>query len=148
MRTQYVIPEDTWSVIASFLPIVEQFSILYASKRIQQIVLASILQNTENGLELFNESLHHQYNNIALLLLSHDLFDPSVCYKNNTTIEIASRCGNTEVVRLLLSDNRVDPSANDNFAIQGASMNGCVDVVRLLLSDNRVDPSARNNYAI
>ena len=49
--------------------------------------------------------------------------------------------GHSEVVRELLKDSRVDPSAYDNSAIRGASMNGRLEVVRELLKDNRVDPS-------
>jgi ankyrin repeat protein len=148
-RTQSFIPEDAWSIIASFLPIEEQFSILYTSKRIQQIVLNNILQDTQNSTILFTESVCHGYNVITHSLLSHDLFDPSVRDdENDSAIEIASYYGRTEVVRLLLSDNRVDPSACDSYAIKWASQNGHDKVVRLLLSDNRVDPSDINNYAI
>jgi hypothetical protein len=43
------IPEDAWSIIASFLPIEEQFSVLYTSKCIQQTALNSILQDTKNS---------------------------------------------------------------------------------------------------
>jgi ankyrin repeat protein len=147
-RTQLFIPEDAWSIIASFLPIKKQFSVLYTSKRIQQIALNSILQDTKNSTILFKKSVRHGYNVITLFLLSHDLFDPSVCYKNDTAIQIASYYGCTEVVQLLLSDNRVDPSAHENYAIRKASEKGHVEVVRLLLSDNRIDPSAQNNDAI
>ena len=54
----------------------------------------------------------------------------------------------TEVVKLLLQDKRVDPSAEDNYAIRWASANGYTDIVKLLLEDERVDPSAGDNYAI
>lgn len=60
----------------------------------------------------------------------------------------ACKNGNLEVVRLLLNDPRVGPSAKDNYAIRLASYNGHLEVVRLLLSDSRVDPSARENFAI
>jgi hypothetical protein len=60
----------------------------------------------------------------------------------------ASRSGHVQVVKLLLSDKRVDPSAGDNRAIKNASINGHVEVVKVLLSDPRVDPSAGNNDAI
>jgi ankyrin repeat protein len=148
-RTQLFIPDDAWSIIASFLSIKEQFSVFYTSKHIQQTALNNILQDTKNTAILFNESVHHGYNIITHSLLSYDLFDPSVRDKNNNTaIQIASYYGCTEAVRLLLSDNRVDPSDDGNCAIKLASRNGHVEVVRLLLSDNRVDPSAGNNYAI
>ena len=53
-----------------------------------------------------------------------------------------------EKVKLLLSDPRVNPSVNNNFAIQYASGNDILEVVKLLLSDPRVDPSDYNNAAI
>jgi len=42
------------------------------------------------------------------------------------------------VVKLLLQDERVDPSDNNNWAIQMASKNGHIEVVKLLLQDKRV----------
>jgi ankyrin repeat protein len=53
-----------------------------------------------------------------------------------------------EVVQLLLSDLRVDPSAENDYAIKWASNNGHLEVVQLLLSDPRVDPSTNDNAAI
>ncbi len=41
-------------------------------------------------------------------------------------------------LKVLLSDPRVDPSANDNEALQLASENGHLDVVKVLLEDPRV----------
>jgi ankyrin repeat protein len=55
--------------------------------------------------------------------------------------------GYVEVVKLLLNEPRVDPSADDNCAIRLASKNGHFEVVKLLLNDPRGDPSAYNNYA-
>src|SRR5579871_2143184 len=46
--------------------------------------------------------------------------------------------GKIETVRFLLRDNRVDPSAQDNFAIRWSSDNGHAKVVKLLLEDSRV----------
>jgi ankyrin repeat protein len=118
-RTQSLIPEDAWSIIASFLPMKEQFSLLYTSKRIQQTALNSILQDTKNSTIIFKESVCHGYNVITQSLLSHDLFDPSVRdNNNNTAIQIVSYYGCTEAVQLLLSDNRLDPSDDNNYAIR------------------------------
>lgn len=55
--------------------------------------------------------------------------------------------GELEVIKLLLSDPRVDPSACENEAIRNATKNGHLEVVKLLLSDPRVDPSACKNIA-
>ena len=43
--------------------------------------------------------------------------DPSA--RDNSTIKFASQNGHYKVVELLLSDNRVNPSARDNSAIYG-----------------------------
>ena len=59
--------------------------------------------------------------------------------------------GHDPVVKLLLSDPRVDPSVkddDDNQIISLASLHGHSAVVKLLLEDPRVDPSAQNNEAI
>ena len=83
---------------------------------------------------------------------------------------MASEKGYYKIVKLLLSDERVDPSAIENYAIVYASDNGRYeialsdnridhqrgiiirvtntlhyDVMKLLLSDERVDPSAEDN---
>lgn len=50
----------------------------------------------------------------------------------------------TEVVKLLLQDKRVDPSAEDNYAIRWASANGREEVVKLLLKDKRVELFAKD----
>ena len=47
-------------------------------------------------------------------------------------------------VKLLLNDNRVNPSDLNNWAIIEASMGGHTDIVKLLLNDNRVNPAAYN----
>jgi len=67
---------------------------------------------------------------------------------NNFAIKCASDKGHYEIVKVLLNDARVDPSANNNYAIGFAAGNGHYEIVKLLMSDKRVDPSANNNYAI
>jgi ankyrin repeat protein len=61
---------------------------------------------------------------------------------------MASENGHLEIVQLLLADDRVDPSANDNYPIRIALENGHLQIVQLLLADRRVDPSALDNYAV
>jgi len=56
--------------------------------------------------------------------------------------------GNTETVKLLIADERVNPAAWDNEAIRLASWYGNTKIVKLLLADERVDPTANDNYAI
>ena len=52
-----------------------------------------------------------------------------------------------EVVKILMQDERVDPSADDNWAIRYASGNGRLEIVKILTQDKRVDPSAESNLA-
>ena len=46
--------------------------------------------------------------------------------------------GYIEIVKILLQDNRVDPSDRNNYAIQCAMENGHIEIVKLLLKDKRV----------
>ena len=66
----------------------------------------------------------------------------------NEALKAAVWIGFTEAVKLLVSDDRVDPSARDNEALALASQEGNSEIVKLLLSDARFDPSAHDNEAI
>jgi hypothetical protein len=57
-----------------------------------------------------------------------------------------SHKGYKTIVEMLLQDNRVDPSANNNEAIQYASRYGHREVVEILLKDSRVNPSDKDNF--
>ena len=46
------------------------------------------------------------------------------------------------LVRVLLADPRVDPTAENNYAVKLASQNGHTKVVELLLKDPKVRASA------
>jgi ankyrin repeat protein len=63
-------------------------------------------------------------------------------------LSAASLNGHVAIVKLLLLDPRVDPSAGKNAAIGFSSKYGHDSVVKLLLADPRVDPAADTNYAI
>ncbi|MEK9201544.1 MAG: hypothetical protein AAB944_01080 [Patescibacteria group bacterium] len=58
---------------------------------------------------------------------------------NNRAIIWASYFGDIEIVRLLLTDSRVDPAANNSAAIKNARYWGYTEIVSLLLADSRVD---------
>lgn len=72
--------------------------------------------------------------------------DPSV--NHNFTIMFAAAIGQTEAVKLLLADPRVNPGSDDNRAIREAAMWGRYKIVELLLADPRVDPGASENDAL
>jgi ankyrin repeat protein len=75
---------------------------------------------------------------------------------NNYAIREAIRKGNSEIVRILLEDSRVNPNDLPNYweeedvynGIVHASECGYFEIVRLLLMDGRVDPTYLNNRAL
>ncbi|KKK52658.1 hypothetical protein LCGC14_3102700, partial [marine sediment metagenome] len=74
--------------------------------------------------------------------VAHDVFDQKPAF------QYACRHRYTEIVKLLLADGRVDPTADNNWAFRLSSKKGHTDVVRLLLEDGRADPTSDNNLAI
>jgi hypothetical protein len=56
----------------------------------------------------------------------------------------ATHIDDARILRRLLEDPRVDPSAKANEAIASAAKNGRLAAVDVLLADARVDPSARD----
>ncbi len=60
----------------------------------------------------------------------------------------AVRQGRIELVKCLLADERVDPTAEVNGALREAAWYGHVAVVKCLLADERVDPAAGDNWAL
>jgi hypothetical protein len=81
--------------------------------------------------------------------LKLDHIDPAIERILNGIVEsairVASGNGPVEVVKRLLNDSRVDPSANDNYAIGCASNNRHGEIVKLLLNDRRVHHCAKSN---
>lgn len=57
----------------------------------------------------------------------------------------ASIFGDIDMVRLLLADERVDPSADNNAALRLAARNGHLEAVKLLLADERVELASDKN---
>ncbi|KAI8584989.1 hypothetical protein BDZ88DRAFT_434677 [Geranomyces variabilis] len=83
---------------------------------------------------------------ISDFLLQMLLSEPSATYDvDNVMNYAASRLG-LNVIRTLVMDYGVDPSAGDNAAIRAASLGGDVDFVKRLLDDPKVDPNVRALY--
>ena len=57
---------------------------------------------------------------------------------DNKVIRDASCCGYAGIVKLLLADSRVDPTAMNNEAIRSAYCWGDTEIAKLLLADSRV----------
>src|SRR5579863_176938 len=67
---------------------------------------------------------------------------------NDMFKELVNHNCHIKSIIVLLGDNRVDPSANHNYAIRTASKNNQIELVKILLQDQRIDPGANDNDAI
>lgn len=63
-------------------------------------------------------------------------------------LSFACQNGHVNVIRELLKDDRVDPSANQNAALILACRNGRRDAVEELLKDQRVNPQDQEHRAL
>lgn len=57
----------------------------------------------------------------------------------------AIKNGHTEIVKLFMKDNRIDPALDDYYAFLSAICVGKIDVVRVFMDDERVDVTYGNN---
>jgi hypothetical protein len=105
---------------------------------------------------LWEKAIKHNKPEIILYILQkYPKRDPSDgiptepdYHDNRYTVVWASSKGHLEVLRLLLSDARVNLAAYGNAAIRKASMRGQLEVLRLLMTDSRVNPAGSDNGAI
>jgi ankyrin repeat protein len=67
---------------------------------------------------------------------------------DNYALRLACEKGHTKIVKLLLENKYVDPSAANNEALCLAAESGYLDIVKLLLDNKEVDPRADLNYPI
>src|SRR4029079_5511997 len=77
-------------------------------------------------------------------------FDPS--HDANNALLVAVESDDTDVVRLLLTDKRVDPSKQDSKEETGlvtvAAIHNHIEIVDIFLKDGRADPSHKDNQAL
>ncbi|KAI8900063.1 ankyrin repeat-containing domain protein [Globomyces pollinis-pini] len=123
--------------------------------------------------EMFLKALDPISTNLVLAMLEDEDIDPTdddnfaiITACTSGTIEVVQKLlknedvelegcigpagenGHAEVIKLLLQDDRIDPTEDDSQALRLASENGHLEVVELLLEDGRADPSDDDNYAI
>jgi hypothetical protein len=127
----------------------KQWSLL-AIHKLQQnaVVLDELLESVDEGkpVELSNiPPTPLEYNR----LLAMDKYKEQLDHPNPMNQFLASiKSNTTELLDLLLFDERVDPTVDDMCAIRFASQYGHLAVVDRLLQDKRADPSVANNSAI
>jgi hypothetical protein len=63
--------------------------------------------------------------------------------ETNAPLVMATLCRRYDIIRLLLSDPRVDPRVMDSFVMSSAVTDGDLETVEMLLKDERIDPTQR-----
>jgi hypothetical protein len=66
--------------------------------------------------------------------------------KNQVVLQMAIQYEQPLIIKLLLEENLVDPSYNNNFAIKLAIKYHQLDIIEIFLKDNRVNIIKNNNY--
>jgi hypothetical protein len=79
---------------------------------------------------------------ILQLLMSNGEFDATSVLKHAVFRQ------KPQIVRVLLDNERVDPTVENNEALISAIEIGDIEIFKMLLNDKRVDPSANRNYAL
>lgn len=86
--------------------------------------------------------------NIPILIKQSILDGVNTGKNNQMLIKFASQNGYSDIIEMLLKDDRVNPIVHNNLPIAYAAENGHLDAVKVLMNDKRVDPSDYNNAAI
>ena len=76
---------------------------------------------------------------IQSLLASLQHLDASTVVTLHEGLYEAAFNGNTSVIKVLLADGRIDPTAATNSAIEVACANSHFDIIKLLLADHRIN---------
>lgn len=85
----------------------------------------------ENVLSVKTDELFEHEDEFVVEMLK-ELFKRNIDVDVNEVMEKTVVMGYIQTLKLLLKDERVDPSAYDNYAIRAASENGQKEVVELL----------------
>jgi len=131
------ISDDILSTIFQFLPSKNKTKVLTSSKSFPNINLLTDIPDLDN-VEICNAFTE---DNFKILMKNVNL-------DRQKLFNCVVKRGSYKIVKILLTDSRVNPSINNNYALRWASKNGHTEIVKLLLADERVDPSDQNNQAI
>eukprot|EP01117_Protostelium_nocturnum_P014799 TRINITY_DN5665_c2_g1_i1.p1 TRINITY_DN5665_c2_g1~~TRINITY_DN5665_c2_g1_i1.p1 ORF type:complete len:316 (+),score=131.32 TRINITY_DN5665_c2_g1_i1:245-1192(+) len=121
-------------------------SLLYSIEKGDSESVLNKLQNGEENAteEHWKAAITGNQCKIVSILLEHSDLSPSL--DRNWAIKMSCKLGFESIVRMLLSDNRTDPSegtswAEKNEPLLNAAKMGHHRIVEMLLSHSKVDPS-------
>lgn len=124
--------------IASLDEILKQKMVPYSKVEIRQR-----LMDNEIELNLSTAAIYGLNDDLRL----HIKRNPSQASLNEC-LKLAIENGQTDSVKILISESKADPAYHSNFPIRFASINDDLDTVKFLLNDKRVDPTAEHNEAL
>ncbi|KAJ3270844.1 hypothetical protein HDV01_007393 [Terramyces sp. JEL0728] len=128
------------------IPILE-YAVQHNEPKVVDVLLNQ--QNIENStlLRCVGLAIKHKSWRIASILLKDARLGPSTNLDEILHMVIETGKG-SQLLQQLMVDNRVDPSAKNNYAIRIAAKVGNTENVKLLLQSPSVDPTANDNEPI
>lgn len=151
------IPADCWDIISEFIDVSTLIVIWSIRESLQprwsQVFLGAIARRTD----LLLSAVAKGSADLVTFILKQKQIDLlkliptarwNLCSIQELLLLKACRHNQGVIVKILLTDPRVNPQSRNNYAIRYASCNGYLDIVNLLLADSRVDPSANDNFAL
>jgi hypothetical protein len=154
-KIQLCLPDDTWAIISLFVEHTTLPAVFYISKKIQEIVIDSILSCSTIYNLFFSYFSGTKYQHISnkVMTIAQQIFIVAKQRRLHIDgIDIGSfvyNCSKILKPKFMIElFQHVEPFINKNFPIQWAAENGEVEMVRHLLSNNLVDPSDYGNDAI
>jgi len=85
-------------------------------------------------------------NDLKTFMKLKDDPESELYYHNGWPLKLACSEGHTEIVRLLLLDDKIDPSESKNNALSRAAYNGHSDIVKMIIDHPRTDLSIKKDY--
>ncbi len=96
----------------------------------------------------FQEAINNNDTVNFNFLLSNHKKDIDFSYWNNHAIRLVSSCGYLDIFKVLIKDNKVDPTLCTQFCIRGAFKYSHYEIAKQLLKFKKVDPTILNNICI
>lgn len=123
----------------------------HASSNNQIKIIKILLKHTTfdiNGICALNISIHKNHYDCVKIFLNNPRVNINPAISHYSPFQAILYEDRHKILKLLLKDDRLDPSFDNNYLIWRASKSGNYKVVKVLLKDTRIDPCANNNRAI
>jgi len=127
----------------------------YWRKKLSNYLDFEVFERITDWKKMYLNVIKHQKDSFEMIVLGYTEivenlirigFDPSG--EDNQAIILAVTFGHVRLVKLLMTDPRINPADRDNEAILVASNQGDLEIVKILLQDARVLPDDKNNSAM